>query len=247
MKFKTFIKNLIDDDILGVTAQTTFHLLFAIFPFLLFMLSVLHRFMLDLPRETLSFVLPSAITSFLTESPASTTTNYLTLALGLWSSSNAIWALMKGIHRSYIGKRLRPSIKARGLALLFSAGFVLALAIPLALWVFTLPHKLASGWQDGLRFLGSAAVIYIFTVFLYTVTPGLWQFKRTAPIGAAVATGLWLLLNYIFERISPLLYGSITLESGINALLGIAAWQFIISFGILLGAEINAALQPTRE
>lgn len=234
-KLIAFIKHIDDDDIAGVAAQTTFYLMFALFPLLLFVITLLGYLDLSVGKSELSLVLPDAVLALIEQLPerSSKTVLIVPLIVATWSASGAVWALMRGIHRAVNGKRLRLTLRTRGLALLFTLGLVVATAIPIALSI------VVKGWTA--RF-GAAGIIFLFITALYSFTPGCRSVRRMRVVGSGLATIMWLLVNFGFAKFSNLFLKTNPLYSSVSAFLSAAIWMYAISFSLLLGAEVNAAL-----
>jgi membrane protein len=231
----SFFRHLTDDDIAGASAQTTFYLMFALFPLLLFVITLLGLMDLSVGKNDLSLVLPDSVLSLIEQLPDTSGKAQLVwpLIVALWSASSAIWALMRGVYKAVNGSRLKSSIKARGLALLLTLGFVFTIAIPIALSILARE----AGGIAILRHLGAAGIIFLFITALYTFTPGCLTVKRWH--GAAFSTALWLPLNYLYEQFAGLFLKINPLYSSVSAFLSAAVWIYAISFIILLGAEVN--------
>jgi len=237
-KVIAFVKQLNEDDIIGVSAQTTFYLMFALFPLLLFVITLLGHLDLFVGKEELSLILPEAVLTLieqLPEKPGSTIL-IIPLIVATWSASSAVWALMRGIHRAVNGKRLKLTIRTRGLAFVFTLGLALAIAIPITFSI------LAKGTMFHISLAGrvaAAGVIFLFIVTLYTFTPGCRHIGKLRLAGAGIATLLWLLVNFAFEKFSSIFLKINPLYSGVSAFLSAAMWIYAISFIILLCAELR--------
>ncbi|MCL1820833.1 MAG: YihY/virulence factor BrkB family protein [Oscillospiraceae bacterium] len=240
-KLILFIKHLHDDDILGVSAQTTFYLLFALFPMLLFIITLLGLLDLSVSMNELALVLPESVLGLIEQLPDTKGTGFLVVPVivALWSASSAVWAFMRGIHRSVNGERLKMTVKARGIALVLTLGFVAAIAIPIAASIFIRSDKIL---LDIVSRIGAACIIFLFIASLYTFTPKCGSVRKYRVAGAAAATALWLVFNFLFERFSRIFLKINPLYSSVSAVLSVAVWIYAISFIILLGAEINAHL-----
>ena len=233
------MKQLNEDDVAGVSAQTTFYLMFALFPLLLFVIMLLGYMDISVGKSELSLVLPEVVLTLIEQLPerSSRTVLVIPLIVATWSASSAVWALMRGIHKAVNdGKRLKLNIRTRGLALVFTLGLALATAVPIAISILargTIVHVALAGR------VGAACVIFLFIASLYTFTPGCRHINRIRVLGAAAATFLWLLLNFAFGKFSALFLRINPLYSGVSAFLSAAVWMYAISFIIMLCAELN--------
>jgi membrane protein len=237
-KLLSFVKQLNEDDIIGVSAQTTFYLMFALFPLLLFVITLLGYLDLSIGKEELTLFLPEAVVALIEQLPEKPSKSILIipLAAALWSASSAVWALMRGIHKALNGEKLKSSIRARGLAIAFTLGLALAIAVPIAFSILARDAGLRLNLAGR---AGAAGMIFLFIVMLYTFTPGCLNKGKHRVAGAGVAALLWLIVNFAFEKFSPVFLKINPLYSGVSAFLSAAIWMYAISFIILLCSHVG--------
>lgn len=177
----------------------------------------------------------------------------VTFTVSVWSASAGIWALMKGICLSYIGRN--PNyLLGRIRAFFLTIGFLAMLVLSLIIWVFgnTAAKALENYFQyvpvllKGIRYVFTFAFLFAFILIIYRTAPGFSLSVRKNIAGAITAACGWGLVSRGYELYIRFFRGRSMLYGYAGAFLGLAVWLFLISFVILLGAELNAALNDNR-
>lgn len=248
------------DDASGLAAQMTYHFVLAMFPMLIFLLTLLPVFNIDQSRITdMLSSAPSETSSIIKSVIGDVTKNSsggllsVGLILAIWSASNGMTAIMNSFNVAYDVEDSRNGILLKLLSVVFTIvmGFVFLIAMalptlgsaishylfgPLGLdsqikWIFTL-----------LRVVLPLIIILLLFIVLYSVAPNVKTKFRSVLPGAIFTSVIWLLGSFAFGwYISNFgnyskTYGSIT---GIIILL---IWLYLTSFIIIIGAEINAII-----
>jgi membrane protein len=177
----------------------------------------------------------------------------LSLAFGvlaaLWSASAGMRALVTGVNAAYSEAETRGFVRLRGLAIVLTVGgslvTVLALAVIVALPVAARRLSGPAGLLVSvLRWPLLAAVLIAGLGVLYRVAPSRknarWQWLSW---GSVTATGLLLvasMLCSLYASYAPAQNKTYGAFFGVIVLL---FWLFLSAFAVLLGAELNAALE----
>ena len=131
------MKEVREDDCLGWAAQLAYYLLFAVFPFLLFVTALLG--FLPIPNlmeriiAGLAMVLPGEAVTLLQDNIRQLITEQkggllsFGILAALWASSSAVVAITAALNQAYDVEEGRPWWKVRGLALLLTMGLSLFL------------------------------------------------------------------------------------------------------------------------
>ena len=253
-----FLSNAFADNIVGIAAQTAFFLLLSLFPLVMTAVSVLARLNVTPSGGFLQGMFPASVTEVITEviesGKTSTTFTVVTLVLSLWSASAGIWALMKGICLSHIGRNPRY-LRGRALAFLATVGFLVMLVASLFVWVFgqnilTWAQQYVSIGESvfsAARYGFTLVLLLLFLLGIYCAAPGFSLRVRQLWPGAAVAACGWVLTSRLYELYIRFFTDYSVLYGGVGAFIGLAVWLLMISFVILLGAEINSAIADTRK
>jgi membrane protein len=173
----------------------------------------------------------------------------VSLLLAFWSASGGVNNLILAINAAYDEERRRSFIKQRGLALIFTVGAIIFMAVALGL-VAVLPAVLQAVLGDSpvLRFILQAlrwvllvVVLFVALSILYRVAPVRRAPKmRWVSVGSMVAVVLWLIASIGFS-IYVSTFGNYAKTYGVLAgIVVLLLWLWMTSFAILLGAEINA-------
>jgi membrane protein len=177
----------------------------------------------------------------------------LGFVLGLWAGSSATATFVNTITIAYGQRELRGAIRSRLLALRIYVALLVVAAILLPLFVIgpdLLLRAFPASWHDAVSGVVTLAywpltglLTFVALATLYhVVTPVRLRWRRAYP-GAVLALVLFGLLSYLLrlyvETVASRLLVFSTLAAPILALL----YFYVLAFAILLGAELNAALE----
>lgn len=172
----------------------------------------------------------------------------ISIALALWSASAGMAGLLEALNIAYDEDEERTFVIKRGLAVLLTLGFIVFIAVAVAL-IAVFPF-ISSTLGDNIfiaillqiaRWLVLLGAGILALALLYRVGP-----DRDAPaikwlsLGAIIATGLWLVVSLAFSLYVDK-FGSYAKTYG--ALAGVVVlllWLWLTALMVLLGAEINA-------
>ena len=252
------------DEITDRAAGLAYYFLFALFPALLFLTSLLG--MLPIPNlmdQLMGYVsqaLPgdaaSIVQKTLTEIVSGARGGLLSIgALGaLWATSNGMASFMTTLNIAYDVPETRSFFKRKalaiGLTLMFSAFILTALVLmvfgpkigeTVASWVglgelFTLLWNIVS--------IPIVIVLVVVAVALvYWLAPAAEQHFRWVTPGSAVAVVLWLAmslgLRYYVQH-----FGNYSATYGsIGGVILLMLWLYLSGIALLLGAEINSEIE----
>lgn len=257
------------DDCMGMAAQIAFYTMLGLFPFLIFVLSLVAMFPLgdslepllldalqdQMPVEAANYVV-SIVNSILPER------NGGLLSFGfmasLWGASMAIGALITTINRAYNIRPRRNMVAQKFL----SIGLTLGLS---GMWMFAMTIILVGPQltQELYQFLGVASETNTFWTsirlpvaftlnlialsVLYYLAPEAKQKFRWITPGAITATILWMVASSVF-RIFLRNFGMYNKTYGsLAAVVILMIWLWISGLIFLLGAEINAMMKRKEE
>jgi membrane protein len=242
------------DDTAGMLA---FSAVFALFPFLLFVVS-LAGMMID-RAQTESLIgairqlVPKDVASILSDRMHALATGKNPALLtvsgvgAVWAASSGIAATMRALNTVYGVRESRSFLRVRAIAV----GITLlgaVLGITAAIITVALPailHHLGFFGEAllWLRFPAAAILVMLIIACLYYFLPDVEQsFKFLTP-GSVFAVLVWLLASWGFsEYVSHL--GSYEVSYGaLGGIVVLLMWMYISSVVVLLGAEINAILE----
>lgn len=261
MMWKAFFKDVyreFDQDNLDDTAgMLAFSAVLALFPFLLFVVS-LAGLLID-PLQTESLIasirrlVPGEVASILADRMHALATGKNPALLtvsgvgAVWAASSGIAAMMRALNTVYGVRESRSFLKVRAIA----AGITLlgaVLGIAAAIIMVALPAILHHWGIFGeallwLRFPVAALLVMSIIACLYYFLPDVEQSFRFLTPGSVFAVLVWLLTSWGFgEYVGRL--GSYEVSYGaLGGMIVLLMWMYISSVVILLGAEINAILE----
>ena len=271
-KWIIFIEQLLyrfdDDGVTAIGAQLAYYLTLAIFPFIIFFLSilqftpladvnVLQKLLSPLPEET-GKLLYELINNIIKDG------SMALLSFGaigsIWSSSNGVMAVMKAVNRALDLDEDRPYIKLKGLSILFTIGLFLILIITFAVLIFgevifdalfvsyTWPTVVI--WKI-LKLLIPLVFMVLVITILYKYSPSIKEgvkieFSESIP-GAMFASLLWIILSIVFSfYVSN--FGNYSKTYGsLGGIIVFLLWLYMSSIVIVLGAEVNATLMSMKD
>ena len=258
------VKEVREDDCLGGAAQLAYYLLFAVFPFVLFLTALLGY--LPIPNlmerllATLATLLPGEVVTLLQDNIRQLVTEQKggVLSFGilaaLWASSSAVVALMDALNRAYDVQEGRPWWKVRGLALLLTIGlsFFIVLAMVLLIFGPQLGNWLASlvglGKVFGLlwnilRWPVSAGLLSVALALVYYYAPDAEQQWKWITPGAVFAVVATIVVSLGFSMYVSH-FGSYNKTYGsIGAVIAFLTWLYLTGLCLLIGGEINTEIE----
>jgi membrane protein len=181
------------------------------------------------------------------------------LAAALWTASAYVGGFIRASNKIYEVEEGRSFIKLRPLQMLVTLALILLLALVLAALVLTGPiaHQVgaAIGISDVAVTLWNIAkwpvllvVVLVMISLLYYTAPNakLRGFKWVTP-GSVAAVVVWLVasLGFAFYVAN---FGSYNRTYGaLGGMIVFLVWLWITNVAILLGAELNAEIERSRE
>jgi membrane protein len=249
-------------------AQLSYYFLFALFPFLFFIVTLaaylpvkgaMNEMLLRL-RE----VVPEQAMKIINDQLASLVSRqrphylWLGIALSLWSASRGVDAVRTSLNLSYDVKESRSFWKTQALALTLTVGtgaVMLVAIIGMAvggdagLWLANHLHvdkvwAVAWSWA---RFPLTAFGVMFVTAVLYFFLPDVKQEWRFITPGSVLGTMLWLIASYGFS-VYVANFGSYDKTYGsIGGVMVMMTWLYITGLIFILGGEINAVIEHSSD
>jgi membrane protein len=257
-----------DDDCLGRAAQLAYYFLFAVFPFFLFLTTLMGYLpipnLLDRLLDMLAQMLPGEALQLVQDNVRTLVMDQrggllsFGILAALWTSSSALTAIMDSLNRAYDVDEGRPFWKVRGLAILLTIG--LSAIIVGAIVLLTFGPQIG-GWIADLAGLGRAfeltwnilrwPVIVGFMIlamaFLYYMAPDVEQQWQWITPGSVCAVIGWLLASLGFAFYVNR-FGSYNATYGsIGAVIVLLTWMYVSGLFVLIGGEINAEIEHAAQ
>jgi membrane protein len=258
------VKEAINDNCLGMAAQLAYYFFFALFPALLFLLSLASYFpletLIDDMFAMLGGIAPPEVLTIITDQIRKISEGeqggLLTLGvlLALWSSSAAMTSIIDTVNRAYDIEEGRPWWKTRLTAIGLTVGVALFILVSFALILMgpTVAQWIADRTPLGQVFVGTWTILQWPLVFLlvstafgivYYFAPDAEQDWVWLTPGSIFATLLWLGASLGF-KIYITNMGSYTETYGaIGGVMVLLLWFYISGLVLLTGAEMNAEIE----
>ncbi|MEK5236458.1 YihY/virulence factor BrkB family protein [Paenibacillus sp. FSL L8-0470] len=253
------------DDVQGISAQLTYYLILSLFPFLIFIMTLIgyaHISIEDRIAE-LQQIMPAEAVSIIEEilQDVSEGRSEALLSFGmlatLWAASKGINAIIKGLNRAYDIDESRVFWKIRGIAFLATMiiGVVVLLSILLLVlgsWLKTqiflladLPYGLQKVW-DLLQYIVPLFVLFVVFTLLYWIAPSRRLTLKEVMPGAMFSTIGWIITSILFSIYVNQFSDFTKTYGSLGGVMILLIWLYISSIIILVGGEINALLFNRR-
>ena len=261
---KRVYRKVVDDDCSEHAAAMAYYFLFAMFPFLLFLTTLIGY--LPIPN-LLEYLLSNAATLLPGQAFALIQDNIralfmnkkegllsLGILLALWASSNAIVSVIDVMNKLYEVKEGRPFWKVRGAAILLVIGLSLLFLLALVLLMFgvKIGDFVADLINYGMAFkiawnvMLVPAVLFLLVLavaVIYYFTPDVEHSWRWISPGAVVAIPCWIIMSLGFSYYINN-FGSYDKTYGsIGAVIVLLLWLYLSGFIILIGAVLNSVIE----
>ena len=258
-------REIIKDNLLGLSAQTAYYFFFSLFPLLLFVAPVLSlvgnkeetfgllasQLQQVVPREG-SLLIEDVISDvvYAKNAPGLMSVGAL---LAVWAGSNVFSALIDALNRAYDVEDSRPWWKQKMIAV--ASVLVIGLVI-LTSTVLILGGDQLGGWIADRLALGSAvrtalgylqipigfALLMTIAALSYYFLPNLRQSKRHVLVGAVFTTVAWTLVTWGF-RVYVTNFANYNATYGaIGGVIVLLTWMYFSMLVFLIGGEINSEL-----
>ncbi|WP_284694455.1 YihY/virulence factor BrkB family protein [Geomonas sp. Red32] len=263
---KKVYRRIVDDDCSEHSAAMAYYFLFALFPFFLFITTVIGYLpiphLLDylltsaermMPGEAFNLIKDNIRALFMNKKEGLLS---LGIALALWSSSNAIVSIMDAMNKLYEVKEARPFWKQRlvALFLVVSLSFLFLAALALLMFGTKLGKLVADKIDFGQVFRVTWDILLVPVILfllmlavagIYYLTPDVKQTWKWITPGAVVAIPSWIVMSLAFSYYINN-FGSYDKTYGsIGAVIVLLLWLYFSGFIILIGAVINSVIEHT--
>lgn len=257
------IQGYFDNKVGRNAAAMTYYLLFAMFPFFIFVTSLLG--LLHLPTLTLdgqiTRFLPEDVVAFLNlaiEHITKSSNNALLtfgLVFSVWFPLRAVSNLMEAINDIY-GEEKSGSHSIRT-AILTALTIVL---IPVMLLLLLLGERVLgfvgeyipisaefiTGWSR-MRFVPMAAALLFVLSAVYFFSPSKIQKARYILPGAVLSMGVWMLFSLVFSYYVDHMGRYSIIYGSIGVIIALLVWMDWSMITMLMGAVFNVALRETYD
>lgn len=258
---KQIVKVSLEDDIFALASQLAYSLLFAFFPFLIFVMtligfsSIRSEEVLDLFSKIMPYQVYSLIKNTVVEVVDTKNGNLLSFSLivTIWASISGFNAVIKGLNKAYKENERRGFLKVQMVSLIFTFGLVLVIFSMAFLMVFASVNEafiertigypqITSYIWDVIKYLILVfGMIFIFAA-LYRYTPTKKYEWKDVAWGAVFSTVGWIIASFGFSFYVNNFGNYSKLYGSIGTVIVLMVWLFIGSFIVILGGELNSVM-----
>lgn len=256
---KHLLKRIKKSNVPDTAAQMSYYFLLSLFPLLIFAVTLLAY--LPISQQDLFLLIRDYAPGDTVETIQNTLNEVLEnrngglLSFGviatIWSASNGMNAVIKGLNHAYNVDETRPFYKVRVMSVLLTFGLIFVIAAALILQVFGKQIGLFAsnylGMSDQfltlwnwLRWLISPLLIFGVFVGLYYLAPNLSIKCVTVLPGAIFAAVGWIVVSLGFSFYVNNFGNYSATYGSIGGIIVMMVWFYLSAMIILVGGEINA-------
>jgi membrane protein len=265
--FRRAVRDFLDDDMPTYAAALSYHLLLALFPFVIFLLALLGaaglgQFFDDVLQQARTALPPDAydlLAQVIAEIRARPPQGLLSLSIlfALWAASNGMRSVTNALNVAYDVEETRPAWQRYALSLLYT--IALGLLVLVAGVFQAIGPQAAAGIADRLglativptlwtwlRWPVVIMLLLLIIAVIYKVGPNIDQPFRYVTPGSVTAVVVWIVASLGFaayvERFGN--YGAT--YGSLGGLIVMLLYFFVSGAVLLFGAEVNAIIHPAR-
>src|SRR5690606_5289859 len=263
---KQLFERFVQAEVLGLSAQLAYFFLLSLFPFLMFIVTLIGYLPFDdrMVIAVLAEYLPEDVVFMIDENLKEIMNNrsggLLSISIigTLWSASNGFNAITRSFNKAYGVKPARNFILNRIIAIGLMFSMVAAIIIALLFPVFgrligeyvlvnvPLPETIVDMW-DVLRWVSSSVMFFVVFFVLYRLAPNKKMNENHVLYGTIFATVGWQLTSYGFSYYVETL-GNYSLTYGsLGTVIVLMIWFYLSGIIITTGGVINAHFSERRQ
>lgn len=258
---KRSIKAYLEDDMMTYAAALAFRALFALFPFMIFLVALLgflripgfFDWLLDQAQTVLPEQAAGQVEQVIGQVRDRERSGLLSfgIVVAIWSASVGVRSLMNGLNAAYDVEEARPAWKRYPLSILYTIALAVMIIVAAGL-MFLGPQVV--GWlaeQVGLagvfttvwgwlRWPVAIFLLMLAVAVIYYAGPNVDQPFRLITPGSVLAVGVWVVASLGFSSYVSN-FGSYEATYGsLGAVIVLLFYFFISSAVLMFGAEVNA-------
>lgn len=259
-------KEMNDDDVFGMAAQLAYYFIFALFPLLLFLVTLIgflpvHNLYAEM-SSFISQVLPADAVALVQGNIDSIVKEQrggllsIGLLATLWAASRAFVNISAALNRAYDVEEKRPWWKIQAMSLGLTVSLTLFAIVSVILMIFGgqigawVANAMGLGFLfqlawNVIRLIIAALIMMGIMAVLYYFGPDVEQKWRWVTPGAFIAVLGWIGASLAFAFYVNH-FGSYNKTYGtIGAVIILLTWMYITGLIILIGGEINSVIEQS--
>jgi membrane protein len=261
---KRAVEDFVEDDMMTYAAAMSYHVFFALFPFIIFLLALLS--FLNVPQffdwilERAQTMLPSQAMEQVEEVVGEVRDQRrggllsFGMVAALWTASLSLRSAMNALNKAYNVEEGRPIWKRFGLSLVYTIALMILLITAVGLMVVGPQWVAAVADVVGLEAvvvtvwawirIPVAILLMMFALGLvYYFAPNVRHPMYFATPGAVLAVTVWLLASLGFSTYVQSFTDYSATYGSVGAVIVLLFYFFISACALLLGAEVNAVIE----
>ncbi|UFU00011.1 YihY/virulence factor BrkB family protein [Radiobacillus kanasensis] len=262
---RQLIRRLLEDDVFGLAAQLAYFFLLSLFPFLIFLFTLIGYLPFDKINVlgVISDYAPPDIVHMietnLQELVEHKSGGLLSIGIigTLWSASNGINAIIRAFNHAYNVEEDRSFIVARLIAIVLTVFMIVVIGVAFLLpifgqaigvYVFSM-FGLSEGFLqvwEALRWGISSVVIIIVLLALYKIAPNKKVKIKNVIVGAVFATIAWQFVSLAFSYYVSSIGNYTATYGSLGGVIVLMIWFYLSGIIIIMGGEINALLRDMK-
>lgn len=258
---RAFNRKVLDDYVSAFSAQAAFFVIISLFPFIMFLLTLLQYLPLNESTmlASLTSIFPTSIdpliVNVLTEiyDKANGTLMSVTVITALWSASRGFLAIVKGLNSVYGIRETRSYLRMRIISTFYTFVFALMLIITLIILVFGnrlyiwIEHRvpLLSGLAlliISIRTIAGLCLLTLFFLLIYIVIPNRSTKLYKELPGALVSAAGWMGFSYLYSYYIDNMGNYSNTYGSLTAIVLFMLWFYFCMYLMFIGGEINIVL-----
>ena len=262
---KEFYEQVKKDPIQDWAATLAFYFMLSIFPFLIFILSLLpylpidteqiYHFVHDYAPPELAELFTVTVLEVIAE-PKGGLLSFGILAT-LWTASNGINALIRALNRAHNIDETRSFIKLRSMSIFLTLGIVILFFATLLLpifgnvilssidQIFSLPEQTILN-LNRLRWIIGVVIMTAILMLIYMIAPNRKLAYRDVLFGALLATVSWQLISFGFSIYVANFNNYTATYGSLGGVIILMFWFYLSGLILVIGGEINATLDNLK-
>ncbi|MBU9720953.1 MULTISPECIES: YihY/virulence factor BrkB family protein [Bacillaceae] len=246
--------------LIELAAQCSYYLLLSLFPFLIFIITLISFFPISLEFDIalIQDIVPGDIAGMIENQWSHITAQQSTSLLSfgiiftLWTASQSLNTMLRLLNRAYDVTEDRKMIKARLLSITLTIGMFAVVLVALGLQVVgaafmdMFVFDLILFEFNAIRWVLSSLLLFIVFTLLYWLGPNIRLRFSEIYYGAIFATVGWQVTSFFFSYYLNNFANYTATYGTIGAVIALMVWFHLSSVIILFGGEINAALKEDK-